>query len=202
MRSISWALTAFFIVMLMSCQQQPKINSAAEIKSAADSIINLKLGSSFLSKHPLAAWMRKSPVEIGCMLESEFSYKDSVFNCGKKSYVNKGDPCKNTTEYYEGIKFPNNLASKVNPLIKEINLDFEHGNLREVTITFRDSILKNKVREIFNLPQSGSSMPENVTNIGFGENVFSKEKPFDANYTRWLSITSFDHMGAGDVDCE
>ena len=145
--------------------------------------------------------MRKTPVEIGCMLQSEFNYRDSVFNCDYKNYVNKGDPCKKIKEYYEGIVIPENLIRKIHPLIKLINLDFEHGNLREITITFEDSLLKTKIREIFNLPANGK-LPANVIGINYGDDIFSKDKPVNSNFTRWLVITAFDHTGAGDVGCE
>lgn len=155
----------------------------------------------FLSEYPLVSWARKSPVEIGCMLESEFSYRNSVFNCDYKKYSNDGDPCVNTKEYYEGLEFPAHLVSKVHPLIKDITLDFEHGDLREIAITFSDSIRKDRVRKLFNLPEE-SEYPENIMQILYGENVYSKDKPVNPEYTRWLTITGFEHMGAGDVDCE
>jgi len=159
-------------------------------------------GPDFLIKYPLLSLLRKTPVEIGCILETEFKYRDSVFNCDYKNYVNKGDPCVKTDEYYEGLTIPAELFKKINPAIKEINLDFEHGSLRELTITFRDSLLKDKIREMFNLPAENGTLPDNIMIINFGENVFSNDKPADPNYTRWLTVTGFEHMGAGDVDCK
>lgn len=162
----------------------------------------LKEKTSFLSRYPLLTWARKTPVEIGCMLENEFSYRDTIFNCNYKNYVNNGDPCKNTDEYYEGINFPVELASKVNSLIENINLKFEHGNLQEISITFKESLLKNEIKQMFDLPVTRQDFPDNVMNIQYGENVLSNEKPINPNYTKWLTITVFEHMGAGDVDCD
>ena len=185
-------------LLLASCVSSEKSTSNTSNEKEP---VKKEIESAFLKKHPLATWLRKTPAEIGCMLEEEFSYKDSVFNCSYKNYENKGDPCKNTKEYYEGIEFPANLTSKISPLIKDLVFDFEHGNLREIRITFKDSIAIEKVKEIFNLPVK-KDFPENIMDIYYGENVYSKDKPVNPNYTRWLNIVGFEHMGAGDVDCE
>jgi len=159
-----------------------------------------RIKSSFLLRYPLLTWMRKSPVGIGCILETEFSYKDPVFNCDYKDYVNKGDPIKNTTEYYEGIKFPDSLVSKIDLSVETLELEFEHGNLREISIQFKDSILKSKISEIFELPTKRSKFPDNITDIGYGENISASNKPVNLNYTRWLTIEGFDHMGAVEME--
>jgi hypothetical protein len=164
---------------------------------------NIDIGSSFfMVKHPLLTLLRKTPVEIGCILETEFSFRDSVFNCDYKNYVNTGDPCKKIIEYYEGIQIPDNLVKKLHPFLKYIDLEFEHGNLREITLTFTDSLLKDKIKEIFNLPLERSKFPNNILKIDYGENIISRDKPINSNYTKWLIITGFDHIGAGEVNCK
>jgi hypothetical protein len=190
------------IILLTNCNDPVKTNPVLSANaSVAASKNTMHTDSLFLIKYPLLSWAGKSPVEIGCMLETEFSFKDSVFNCAYKNYINKGDPCKKTKEYYEGINFPEHLVAKVHPSVKEMDLKFEHGQLQEITITFKDSLLKDKIRQLFNLPAKKDSLPANVMSIGYGENVYSKDKPSNPKYTRWLSITCFEHMGAGDVDC-
>jgi len=149
----------------------------------------------------LINWPRKTVVEIGCILETELGFRDSVFNCSYKNYVNKGDPCKNTTAYYEGIVFPDTLAAKLHPAIKSVRLDFEGGRLREIHLTFKDSASKEQIRQWFGLPVD-TAFPENIMTINYGENVYANDKPADPAYTKWLTLTGFEHMGAGDVDCE
>jgi len=85
-------------------------------------------------------------------------------------------------------------------MIKNIELYFEHGALQQIDVTFKGNILKSKIRKIFNLPVKRSNYPENVIDITYGENVLSNEK--SENYTKWLGITGFTHMGAGDYDSE
>ncbi|HMI77304.1 MAG TPA: hypothetical protein VK484_00850 [Ferruginibacter sp.] len=195
-----------FIFLILSMAACSDAGQKTSTETTADTLLIAKdssmEGPDFLIKYPLLSLLRKTPVEIGCILETEFKYRDSVFNCDYKNYVNKGDPCVKTDEYYEGLTIPAELFKKINPAIKEINLDFEHGSLRELTITFRDSLLKDKIREMFNLPAENGTLPDNIMIINFGENVFSNDKPADPNYTRWLTVTGFEHMGAGDVDCK
>jgi len=146
--------------------------------------------------------MRKNPAEIGCILQQELNYRDSIFNCDFKNYKNKGDPCNHEQEYYEGVHIPDSVAEKIQPFIREFLMDFEGGSLQQLSITFKDSLPIDKIKELFHLPTQKDSLPENVISIDFGENISSKDKPVNTGYTRWLVIIGFEHMGAGDVDCE
>ena len=114
----------FFLIA--GCQDKSK--SVGGDNKNTDSISlnnNQNIYTKILAKYPLVTWMRKTPVEIGCMLESEFNFKDSLFNCNYKNYVNNGDPCNKTAEYYQGIKIQAELYKKIHPSIKDISLDFE-----------------------------------------------------------------------------
>src|SRR5690606_16040310 len=156
----------------------------------------------FLKEYPLITLLRKTPPEIGCILESKLKYKDSIYNCSNKNYVNPGNPCGSDNQYYKGIKIPDSIARKIHSKFKSIELSFEHGNLQELSIVFKDSLRKTDILNTFKLPKEKTEFPENIINISYGENVFSKMKPLDTLYTRWLSITGFDHIGAGELDCE
>ncbi|MEO8762131.1 MAG: hypothetical protein ABI388_11490 [Bacteroidia bacterium] len=186
-------LVCAFLVLLSSC------NNANEVVNTTITPAKAKEEApSLLVKHPLLSWARKTPVEIGCMLEQELGHKDSIFNCSYKNYINKGDPCKNIAAYYEGIVFPNQLASKIDTSIAAINLDFEHGNLREITIDFKDNLLVSNLIKKFKLPELDAKLPDSVMAISYGPT----DKPIsNQSYTKQLVITAFDHIGAGDVDC-
>jgi hypothetical protein len=193
----------FIILTLAGCNETGKNTSSQTV--ANDTSINRSskvISLDFFSKYPLLTLLRKTPVEIGCILQTEFKYRDTVFNCDNKNYLNKGDPCKKTNEYYEGIIIPVGLSEKIHPDVKDMHLDFEHGSLRELTITFRDSLSIDKVRTMFNLPAENGNLPKNIISISFGENIYSKDKPADPNYTKWLTVTGFEHMGAGEADCK
>lgn len=193
-----------FLVLLVFCACNNGGSDTNKNAAGNDSSTNQTkpaATTTLLAKYPLLGWARKSPVEIGCMLQGEFGYKDSIFNCSRTNYSNNGDPCKKTDEYYEGIRFPDELAAKVHPLIKEISLEFEHGSLREIAIAFKDSVATPTVQQIFALPVSPAKLPDNVIEINYGDNVVSKEKPADINFTRWLTITGFEHIGAAEAGC-
>jgi hypothetical protein len=102
------SLACAFLVLLSSCNNnnETATNTNVEVKAKEEA-------PALIIKYPLTGWLMKNPAEIGCMLEQELAYKDSVFNCSYKNYVNKGDPCKNIKAYYEGVVFPNALAAKV-----------------------------------------------------------------------------------------
>jgi len=191
-------LIGLAIFFLMACNQ----NAGPAVQPIAKDTARAQVEQ---PKRLLAAglinWPRKTVVEIGCILETELGFRDPVFNCSFKNYVNKGDPCKNTTAYYEGIVFPDALAARIHPSVKSMQFDFEGGRLREVRITFKDSVSKEDIKKWFGLPM-GNALPENIMTIDYGDNVYSNEKPADPAYTRWLTLTGFEHMGAGDVDCE
>jgi hypothetical protein len=156
----------------------------------------------FLSVHPVLTWMRKTPVEIGCMFQTEYGWRDSVFNCDYRNYANKGDPCNNEKEYYEGVELPDSIAQKVHPLIAQLLMDFEYGSLQQLVISLKDSMEVNKAKELFALPASKDALPDNVLSVDYGQEMVSPDKPVGANYTKAIVIIGFEHQGAGDVDCE
>ena len=49
------------------------------------SIVPVKKNN-FIKKYPLLFLLNKTPVDIGCILEKEFHYKDSSFYCSYKNY--------------------------------------------------------------------------------------------------------------------
>ena len=183
--------TLAILILLLSCQlfAQQDTAKAQQIRSA------------MLTEYPLLTWLRKSPVDISCMLESQLGYQDRAFRCGTK-YVNKGDPCKKTKEYYEGLQIPENIVPKIHPMIKSISLSFEHGELQQVTIEFKDSMIIGRIRSLFAIPANRNQLPANVMDISYGEDLAIARRPDDLRYSSMLDITGFDHMGSGDVDCK
>ena len=196
MKKVIFILLAFPFIC---CNQSSNKGTEQTAKNQSINAVNFEeYNSTFLLHHPLITLIRKTPAEIGCILQTEFNYRDSLFNCDYKNYINKGDPVKNTKAYYEGIQIPQEVIKKINPAIKEMVLQFEHGNLREINITFTDSLLKSKIQQVFKLPVDRKNFPPNIIGIEYGENIFSAEKPVNEKYTRWISIIGFDHIGAGE----
>lgn len=178
------------LILLISCQ----------LFAQRDTLKTEYIPSAVLTKYPLLTWLRKSPVEINCMLQSQLHYQDRRFKCGT-NYVNKGDPCKKTKEYYEGIQIPDSLAVKIHPLFKSISLSFEHGDLQLLIIEFKDSMSIGRIKSMFALPAEQIDFPDNLIYIDYADGESAPFKTHDEKYTNSLMIVGFEHLGAGDVDC-
>lgn len=142
----------------------------------------------------LMQWPRMDSPSFGCYMEKTFGHRDPRFNCSLKGYENKGDPCKNTDAYYEGPAFPGALASKVQPQVKDIDLSWEHGELQMVAITVTGEYSDQDVQRAFKLPSP-------VTDKAPAGNVMSVDIDHGNRGVTVISLTGFDHQGAGDVDC-
>jgi hypothetical protein len=141
----------------------------------------------------LLTWPRARADEFGCFMEKSYGVHDPRFNCGLKSYKNKGDPCKNTVAYYEGPQFPDR-PGLVQPLAMGVELSWEHGRLQAFTITLMGKMTGSQARQALNLP------PPDVEDLP--PNVMGIDVQYPSNITTAVTVTSFDHMGAGDVDCD
>jgi hypothetical protein len=141
---------------------------------------------------PVVEWPRLGADELGCLLEREYGARDSKFNCKLKHYKNKGDPCRNTKAYTEGPSFPNDKAAQVSPEVESVVLNFEHGQLQEAVFRFKRLMSEETARQALGLPQPAQKLPENVLAISVQECGLASS---------CLSLTGFDHQGAGDVDC-
>jgi hypothetical protein len=142
----------------------------------------------------LLTWPRMPVEQFGCYLEKSFGYRDARFNCSLEHYENQGDPCKNTEALYEGPVFPPALAAKVHPLASDVDLAWEQGQLQQVTITLKGRLTDEQARRALDLPAAGAGdTPDNVMSI---------DVQYPDAATTAVSLTGFDHMGAGDVDCD
>jgi hypothetical protein len=140
------------------------------------------------------SWPRMDAARFGCYLEKSLGVKDAKFNCGLKNYVNRGDPCKRTKAYYEGPALPKNLAQRIAPQATDVVLQWEHGQLQAVTLTFPLKLARADIARLLHLPATWS-YPKQYPNI-----VDIDMQECAAN-GRCVIIQGFEHMGAGDVDC-
>ncbi len=151
-----------------------------------------------VSNYDLMKWPRITSVAFGCFLEKEFGYRDAVFNCSNTSYTNQAGP--SDAGYYEGPEFPAGALKKIHPAVASIRLEFEHGDLREITVELDRDYRREDVRKMFRLPAPEAPLPENVQSVAYGENIFYKGKNPDPDFTKYFSLTGFDHIGAGETD--
>ncbi len=137
-----------------------------------------------LTKGNLLSWPSSDVKTFGCFLEKELAIKDAKFNCRLGKYKASTNP--RSRAYNEGPAFPREKAATIHALVKEVELDWEHGELREVTLTLTKRMTEAEVRAAFKLPKE---LPENVMSIRV------EECSSDASC---LSLTGFEHQGAGD----
>lgn len=135
-----------------------------------------------LKKNDVTTWLKSDAKTFGCFLETHFSYRDKKFNCSLKNYENKGDPCKNTDEYYEGPSFPTGKEALVNKRFKAVELSWERGNLQKISITLDRKYKEKEVHKYFKLPENASI-----------QDCSNKET--------CIIFLGFEHQGSGDVDC-
>ncbi|MCF0060651.1 hypothetical protein MUK70_15525 [Dyadobacter chenwenxiniae] len=190
----------FLVSLAISCNKIKETNT--DLTEVSDSLMGRPKPSNLFDKYPLVTLLRMPSTELGCIFEKELGYHHNLYNCSNKSYINKGDPCNQTTQYYEGFQIGDETTAKIDSSFQHIDLKFEHGNLRQINILLRDSLLINDARKKFLLPIDRVNFPENITEISFGENTYYKNKPTDSNYTKWISLTGFDHMGAAEYGCQ
>lgn len=146
-------------------------------------------------RKPLAAaleWPRMRADRFGCFLERELGVRDKRFNCSTKGYENKGDPCKETEAYYEGPAVPDSVLDRLDPGLTTVELSWEHGALQAATLTFDGVLTQAEAFERVGLPPTGQPLPANVQRA----KVEACSKAATC-----LTLTGFDHQGAGDVEC-
>ena len=153
----------------------------------------------------ILSWPRMRADRFGCMLEKVFDHRDPKFNCSLTYYKNKGDPCKNTTEYYSGPAFPRAKVASVDPLLANLELSWEHGNLQAVALTFKDKQSVSRITERYGLPTLKPGIDDHTLAEGkeFGKfpNIANISIQTCHKERNCLLIEGFEHMGAGEVDC-
>lgn len=148
------------------------------------------------------AWPRLSSSAFGCYLEKTLGHRDKRFNCALKGYENQGDPCTNAAAYAEGPEFPARLAARVHPLAKDVELSWEHGELQQVTLVLKGTFNEVEVRRAFKLPRAEAYSLSEAEQGALPENIMDTSVQADpSNGLTLVMLTGFDHMGAGDVDC-
>lgn len=73
-----------------------------------------------LKTDDILTWPGVRADEFGCFLERAFARKDPKFNCALERYKNRADPCKNADAYAEGPVFPQNMGSKISPIVERV----------------------------------------------------------------------------------
>ena len=159
------------------------------------SMLYKEAGATSIIQLDALQWPRMKADAFGCFIERTLGYRDSKFNCELKNYMNHGDPCRNTIEYYEGPSFPRDKLTNVHPTIEGMELFWEHGMLQRIEIVFRQQVSEEMARKmILLLPDKKNHPMPNVRSFQF------YTQPVTGQVS--LSIVGFEHVGSGEVDCD
>lgn len=82
----------------------------------------------------LAAWIRMRPHELGCWVERSFGHRDPAFGCSAPERPAVDDPCQEGFE--DGPSVPSEVARRIHPLLREVELAWEHGALQSARFHF------------------------------------------------------------------
>ncbi len=164
----------------------------AAIPHALGSLDDDEPGPPVVERGDLLTWPRVSSVEFGCFLERQLGHKDRQFHCARRAPVRPGDPCKSPKLYAAGPGFPAAKVGQIHPDVTAIDLSWERGALQQVTLTLATKMTDRAARERLRLPAAGDPLPQNVQRIDVEE---------CSAHASCVTLTGFEHLGAGDLDC-
>lgn len=148
------------------------------------------------------SWMRKPVNDFSCMLEKEFGHHSEMYPCGKMVNV-QYDPLQ--SNWNDGPEVPDNIVKAIHPLVKNVFVKFEHGDLHTLTVTLEEKMIMQDVQRIFSLPnpydEYRNEKYTHVMSVSFDEYSADDNPQFSVNpvFVTSFTLTGFEHMGAGDM---
>jgi hypothetical protein len=103
----------------------------------------------------LAAWTRMSPAAFGCWMERTLGHRDERFDCAARREVADADACSDPDAYYDGPEFPPALAPRLHPLLRRVDLAWEHGALQAATFAFAPEVRDADMARLLGLDRGG-----------------------------------------------
>jgi hypothetical protein len=152
----------------------------------------------------LRFWLRQSVEKLTCTLLKTLNYEDEKFKCGAK-LSKKPDP--RDDSWNAGPVFPKEKAKLIHPLLSNLEIDWEHGDVRVLTFTFEKELSVQAVQRIFNLPRTKEDWDTYynvIQNIEYDNLTEDQIRTSDLKlqFVKSLTLTGFEHMGAGDIESD
>lgn len=150
----------------------------------------------------LRFWLRQPVEKFTCTLAKDYGYEDPKFKCGKKP-SKKPDP--RNESWYEGPVFPKDKVKGIHSLLSDLEIEWEHGDIRTLTFTFERELSVQTVQRMFNLPRTKEDWKtyyDNIYDINYGNLTEDqlRTKDLDLLFVKSLTLIGFEHMGAGDIE--
>jgi hypothetical protein len=88
----------------------------------------------------------------------------------------------------------------IHPLIKDVQIDFEHGDLRVLTITLEKEMTVQGIKKIFELPEAENNLDYGIMQIIYGNLPESDLTPLSPALIKEFTLVGFDHMGTAESE--
>lgn len=102
----------------------------------------------------ILTWIRMRLADFGCMLETKYGYRDTIYNCRLKNNLAKTDP-NNNKLFYDEIQVPDSLVSRIGNHINKLHLYWVQGVLHQINISFSMAIDTNDLKNELDIDTSG-----------------------------------------------
>jgi len=97
----------------------------------------------------VAAWLGMDPYQLGCSLERALGRIDAPFGCGAPRRPPPSDPC--DPAWSDGPEIPPDLARRIHPLLRAVELDWEHGALQRILFGFDPGVADSDLPRLLGL---------------------------------------------------
>ncbi|MFL5270712.1 MAG: hypothetical protein ACJ79E_01405 [Anaeromyxobacteraceae bacterium] len=141
-------VAATLAVALVACRDPTKPRTPATADASASAAASAP-------RLDVAAWTRMSPAAFGCWMERTLGHRDDRFNCATRREVAEGDPCIDPDTYHDGPEFPPAGAPRLHPLLRRVDLSWEHGALQAATFTFAPEVRDADMARLLGLDRGG-----------------------------------------------
>jgi hypothetical protein len=165
-----------------------------------------KVASEKFSVFPqrLRFWLRQPVEKFACTLAKEYGYEDPKFKCGIKP---SGKPDPRNESWNAGPVFPKDKVKGIHSLLSDLEIEWEHGDIRTLTFTFEKELSVQTVQRMFNLPRTQEDWEthfDDIQSINYGNLTVDqlRTKDLDLLFVKSLTLIGFEHMGAGDIEFE
>jgi hypothetical protein len=80
------------------------------------------------------------PAAFGCWMERALGHRDERWNCASRLDTVDADACRDPDTYFDGPELPPALAPRLHPLLRRVELAWEHGALQGATFVFAPDV--------------------------------------------------------------
>jgi hypothetical protein len=97
----------------------------------------------------LAAWTRMDPASFGCWMQRSLGRRDPLWSCAsRRAAATDTDPCSDPAAFYAGPELPDDLAPRLHPLLRSVDLTWEGGALQRATFVFAPGVAPAEMARI------------------------------------------------------